>query len=144
MTVTDWRGTPIVEGSLLVYGAGVGRSIELVEAVYTGELTETGRLWVRVWRRSYSGGGTGCKTRVHIGADRVTVVQGLADSDLPTEDERIIQSLKRSIQWRREELDALTDETRPLSYFDSIDEQRASWTSELRKQERKLADLEHL
>lgn len=140
----DWRGTPIIEGSVLIYGAGVGRSVELVEAVYTGEETATGRLWVNVRRRSYSGGWADCKTRVHIGADRVTVVQGLAYSDLPTETEKITKSLKKSIQWRKDELAALTDTSTPRSYYDTIEEQRTAWTSELRKQERKLADLEHL
>jgi hypothetical protein len=30
--VTDWRGTPIVPGALVIYGAPVGRSIAMVEA----------------------------------------------------------------------------------------------------------------
>jgi len=86
-TPTDWRGTPIQPGNLVIYGAPVGRSIAMVEATVANPmLTPSGRIWLDVTRRSYGSYGYDNK-RVHVGADRLTVVTELPPTDLPTEDE---------------------------------------------------------
>lgn len=82
----DWRGTPIVPGALVVYGAPVGRSIAMVEArVSDPMLTPSGRIWLDVVRRSYSHTDGG---RVHVGADRLTVVTELPSTTVPTDADR--------------------------------------------------------
>jgi hypothetical protein len=83
----DARGVDIHVGATCVYGAGVGRSIALVEAVVDG-FTDAGRVWLKVVRRSYGGGWADGKDRVHVGADRLVIVDLLPASDLPTEAER--------------------------------------------------------
>lgn len=77
----DWRGTPIVPGSLVIYGAPVGRSIALVEAEVVG-FTKTGRVNVRIIRRAV-GGSWSEREVVHVGADRLVVVAMLPPSDVP-------------------------------------------------------------
>ncbi|MFF1625588.1 hypothetical protein [Streptomyces sp. NPDC058272] len=83
----DARGVEIYPGATCVYGAGVGRSIALVEAVVDG-FTDSGRVWVRVVRRSY-GETTWSKPRdrVHVGPDRIVIVDALPDSPLSTQAE---------------------------------------------------------
>jgi hypothetical protein len=84
----DWRGTPITPGALVIYGAPVGRSIAMVEArVGDPMLSPSGRIWLEVDRRSYGGWGDG-KRRVHVGADRLTVVTELPPTTMPTEIEK--------------------------------------------------------
>src|SRR4051794_27584156 len=78
--IRDWRGTPIVPGSLVVYGGPVGRSIAQVEG-RVDSFTATGRVNVRVLRRSYGDWQT--KPVVHVGADRLTVVTALPPTDVP-------------------------------------------------------------
>lgn len=82
----DWRGTPITEGATVVYGASVGRSVALVEGSVTG-FTPSGRVWVYVIRRAYGGGWGDEAPKVHVGADRLTVVSSLPVSDVPTQPE---------------------------------------------------------
>jgi hypothetical protein len=84
----DWRGTPITPGALVIYGAPVGRSIAMVEATVADPmLTPSGRIWLDVIRRAYGGYGHE-NQRVHVGADRLTVVTALPPSELMTEDEK--------------------------------------------------------
>jgi hypothetical protein len=104
----DWRGVPITEGCTLIYGAGVGRSVAMVEAVYEGKTTPSGRLWVRVVRRAYGSTGSAADLRVHIGADRVTVVDSLPASDTPTEDEKIRTDCHRRADYHRKRIAELT------------------------------------
>jgi hypothetical protein len=86
-TPRDWRGTSIEIGATVIYGAGVGRSIAMVEAVVDG-FTDTGRVWLAVRHRAYGGGWHSARPRVHVGADRLTVVSGLPPTELPTEGEK--------------------------------------------------------
>lgn len=80
-TPTDWRGTPITEGALVIYGAPLGRSIALVEAEVVG-FTKSGRVNVRILRRA-RGGTWSEREVVHVGADRLVVVLELPPSDVP-------------------------------------------------------------
>lgn len=79
-TPTDWRGTPITPGRTVIYGAGVGRSIALVEATVEG-FTKSGRVNVRIVRRAYGGASADV---VHVGADRLTIVDALPAAEVPT------------------------------------------------------------
>lgn len=79
----DWRGTPITPGRTVVYGGPVGRSIQQVEGTVDG-FTKSGRVNVRIVRRSYS---SGTSDIVHVGPDRLTVVDSLPPSDVPTQAE---------------------------------------------------------
>jgi hypothetical protein len=82
----DWRGTPITPGALVIYGGPAGRSITMVEAIVADPmLSPSGRIWLNVIRRSYAHT-DGAK--VHVGADRLTVVTGLPPTTVPTEAER--------------------------------------------------------
>ncbi len=103
----DWRGTPINIGDICIYGAPVGRSIAMVQAIVDG-FTESGRVWLKVKHRSYGGGWSDSKNRVHVGADRLTIVLALPPTELPDEDEKTIESLKKSIQWKEELLDEIS------------------------------------
>lgn len=87
--VRDWRGTPIVPGALVVYGAPVGRSIAMVEGTVDG-FTKSGRVNVRIIRRSYGGWSQG-KDVVHVGADRLTIVETLPPTDVLTDKEKYEQ-----------------------------------------------------
>lgn len=83
---TDWRGTPITPGALVIYGAPAGRSITMVEATVADPmLSPSGRIFLNVVRRSYwhTDGG-----KVHVGADRLTVVTALPPTTVPTDAER--------------------------------------------------------
>jgi hypothetical protein len=80
---TDWRGTPITEGALVIYGAGVGRSIQLVEGTVEG-FTPKGAVKVRIVRRSYV---SGTQAVVTVGPDRLTIVTSLPETSAPTQDE---------------------------------------------------------
>lgn len=90
----DWRGTPINVGDTVIYGGPVGRSIQQVEGLVEG-FTKTGRVNVKIMRRSYSTpwgrGGSSDKRVVHVGADRLTIVQVLPPTKLPTWDEQIVK-----------------------------------------------------
>lgn len=82
----DWRGTPITPGALVIYGAPADRSITMVEArVADPMLSPSGRIWLDIVRRSYRHTDGG---RVHVGADRLTVVTELPPTTVPTEAER--------------------------------------------------------
>lgn len=93
----DWRGTAIKVGDPVIYGAPVGRSIELVEGEVTG-FSKTGRVNVQVIRRAYSHAGSWGKRNVHVGQDRLTVIRpdSLPPTTLPTWEEAIEQTKKRA------------------------------------------------
>jgi hypothetical protein len=87
VTAKDARGVEITEGASCIYGAPVGRSIALVEGVIDG-FTQSGRVWVRIVRRAYGGGWSESKERVHVGPDRLVIVDALPESTRPTDAER--------------------------------------------------------
>lgn len=148
-TPTDWRGTPITPHATVIYGAGVGRSIEMVEAIVEPQpggpsrphLTASGDVWLRVIHRSYQAPST---TRTRVGADRLTVVTALPATDLPLASQVIIDTANRSIARHIElmaEAEAETD--RPAR--DEFG--RPTWTvteeityhkKEIRKEQRKI------
>jgi len=106
---TDWRGTPIEPGALVIYGAPVGRSIAMVEATVANPmLTPSGRIWLDVVRRSYGHVGTEVG-RVHVGADRLTVVSLLPPSDLPTAADLAAEALARREEWERKQAAAVAE-----------------------------------
>lgn len=81
--IRDWRGTIIEPGQTVIYGSSVGRSIQLVEGDVDG-FTKSGRVRVRVIRRSYT---TGSQEIVDVGADRLTVVESLPPTTNTTQAE---------------------------------------------------------
>ena len=98
--VTDWRGTPITEGALVVYGAPVGRSIALVEAEVVG-FTKSGRVNLRIIRRAYGGGWTDSKDVVHVGKDRLIVVHELPPTEVPTQAEIVAPKREAKAEQKR-------------------------------------------
>jgi hypothetical protein len=120
----------IVEGASCIYGAPVGRSIALVEGVVDG-FTASGRVWVRIVRRAYGGGWSDSKDRVHVGPDRLVIVDALPACDLPTDAEKAVERRKDSIARFRERRDEL----------EAGAESRGSWDTVEYLTER-LADLE--
>lgn len=95
--MVDWRGTPITEGALVIYGAPVGRSIQMVEATVDG-FTPSGRVWLKVVRRSFTGSYT---DRVHVGADRLTIVTQLPPTALETAAEQIVRRERERVERER-------------------------------------------
>ncbi|MFD7776637.1 hypothetical protein [Streptomyces sp. NPDC059753] len=97
---TDARGIEIKEGASCIYGAPVGRSIALVEGVIDG-FTPSGRVWVRIVRRAYGGGWSNDRKRVHVGADRLVVVDALPESELPTDAEKTEERRRETVERHR-------------------------------------------
>lgn len=89
--VSDWRGVPITPGAHVLYGAAHGRQVATVEAeVRRAEdgpmLTPSGRVWLRVQRRSMGGGVVGTPPFTHVSPSHLTVLGApLPGTDLPTE-----------------------------------------------------------
>ena len=112
----DARGVPIAPGDTAIYGFSVSRSVAMAEAVVLGahgpgsydvpgegekvSLTPSGRVRIRVIRRSYS---SGEKPVVDVAPDRLVVLKevdgplqptapdpcfALPPSPLPTQDEK--------------------------------------------------------
>ena len=88
----DWRGTPIEPGALVIYGAGVGRSIALVEAEVVELFPDKDTVKLKVIRRGF-GGGT--QEHVRVGSSRMIVVHSLPPTDVPTQNERNAESKRR-------------------------------------------------
>lgn len=95
--IKDWRGTPIDVGATAIYGAPVGRSIALVEAVVDG-FTDSGRVWLLVKHRAYGGWSSSARPRVHVGPDRLTIVTALPPTDLPLEGDKGREIATRSLE----------------------------------------------
>jgi len=125
----DARGVPIAPGDTALYGFGVGRSVAMAEGVVLGKagavpedgvsatevsLTPSGRVRVRVIRRSYGGGE---KPVVDIAPDRLVVLKAdytgtgqwqplLPPSPLPTQDDENREKLTKAIASYTEALQA--------------------------------------
>ncbi len=97
--LTDWRGCKLQVGNMVLYGAGVGRSIAMVEGTVAG-FTASGRVWVHITRRAY-GTWQHSKDIVDVGADRLTVVFSLPKTNLPTQAEVREAEEKRIAEWRQ-------------------------------------------
>lgn len=87
MTLADARGVEIAPGDVVIYGFTVGRSVAMAEAVALGKagalpehgvsrtevsLTPSGRVRLRVVRRSYS---SGTQPVVDVAPDRLVVLK---------------------------------------------------------------------
>ncbi len=99
----DWRNAEINIGDTVIYGSGVGRSIQLNEAVVesygkipTGSTPQ--RVNLRIVRRSYS---SGTKEVVSVGSDRLTIVSALPETDKPTQEDN--NRIKEE-EWQRKQL----------------------------------------
>ena len=112
----DWRGTVINVGDTVIYGAPVGRSIAMVEATVTG-FSEKGRVLLKVKYRAI--GGYGDNKIVNVGPDRLTIVTGLPPTDLVPEDEKAIESARKSIKYHEGCLDEIANGKTPR--YDSRD-----------------------
>lgn len=99
----DWRGTPIEEGATVIYGGGVGRSIQMVEAEVIG-FHKDGKVRLKVVRRSFSGS---YKEEVLVGHDRITVVTELPPCEAQTVAEEIADRAAK--EQRSKELRATHD-----------------------------------
>lgn len=115
----DARGVPIAPGDTAIYGFSVSRSVAMAEAVVEMDqttwgvsLTPSGRVRLRVVRRSYS---SGEKPVVDVAPDRLVVLKyvglpGIGDasylppSPLPTQDEKARAKIEAQIQSYTEDL----------------------------------------
>lgn len=115
----DARGVEISPGDTVIYGFGVGRSVAMAEGIVLGEgeavaLTPSGRVKVKVARRSYS---SGEKPVVNVQADRLVALKSpswgpldhtrayLPPSPLPTQDELFRSKAKAMIQSYEDDLE---------------------------------------
>ena len=125
----DARGVEIEPGDTAIYGFGVGRSVAMAEAVVLGahgdhkaclppcldevSLTPSGRVRLRVVRRSYS---SGEKPVVDVAPDRLVVLKAapwtgsampfLPSSPLPTQTEEERRRIENLIEVRTADLRA--------------------------------------
>lgn len=85
----DARGVEVTPGATVVYGAPVGRSIAMVEAVVdTGRpFTASGRVRLNVVRRGFGSGWPGGNDTVAVRPDRLVVVLALPEATTATEAE---------------------------------------------------------
>lgn len=107
----DARGVAIEAGDSVIYGFGVSRSVAMAEGVVlqaeanltgTPSVTASGRVRVRVIRRSYS---DGVKPVVDVAADRLVVLKFwreghqpyLPVSPLPTQDDERYEKLRHQL-----------------------------------------------
>lgn len=118
----DWRGTPIVEGATVIYGAPVGRSIAMVQGTVDG-FTPAGRVWINVTHRAY--GGHGHAPRVHVGPDRLTIVTTLPPTDLPTVAEAAERELANRVKYHQDRVDALDAGEAPRFQGETADYHRS-------------------
>lgn len=127
MSLLDARGVPIDAGDTVIYGFGVGRSVAMAEGVVLGDvshvrddltcpcgpeepcpdpgpsLTPSGRVRLRVVRRSYA---SGTKPVVDVAGDRLVVLKKpygigrptLPPSPLPTQDEVHREQVEQAIE----------------------------------------------
>jgi hypothetical protein len=179
--LTDARGVVIAPGDTALYGFGVGRSVAMAEAVVLGEtthvrgaseedcpgcdryrrgehhlkvsLTPSGRVRLRVIRRSYS---SGEKPVVDVAPDRMVVLKPdthafgpgldastayLPPSPLPTQAEEARDSIRRGIEYHEKNL--ADPEANMRDHWEGDRDRFVAWhTAELAKEHRKLRDLD--
>lgn len=141
MMLEDARGVEIRPGATVVYGFGVSRSVAMAEAVVErngdGDVntTPSGRVWLRIVRRSYA---SGEHERVHVAPDRMTVVDALPASPLPTQDEKRRDELISSIRRTKERIKELRHGVDVPDRYDSREDAITEWTKWLTEYETKL------
>ena len=168
MTLVDARGVEIEPGDVCLYGFGVGRSVALAEGVVleappcdvpgctltvheTVSLTPSGRVRLRVVRRSYS---SGEKPVVDVAPDRIVVLKPgppvdvygdheviLPPSPLPTQDEEARKEIERRIESCKADLRSDTI-VWGLSSFATLAEFHAYAAKRLAEYRRKLKALD--
>ncbi len=118
--LVDARGVEIFPGDKVVWGFGVSRSVAMAEGVVMADLanggpllTPSGRVKVRVIRRSYA---SGEKPVVDLAADRLVVVDKLPESPLPTQDERAREEIEGRMGTYKADL-RITDPSLLPSYW---------------------------
>lgn len=162
----DARGVAIAPGDTVIYGFGVSRSIAMAEGVVVGEgcrqpaeecrcgnpysrvsLTPSGRVRVRIIRRSYS---SGTQPVVDVAPDRMVVlkpswafengeaIRALPPSPLPTQDEKARANLVDAIERYTE---GLRSETYPYWAYDLAD-YHTFCATQLRESRRKLKEID--
>lgn len=166
MSLVDARGVEIAPGDTAIYGFGVSRSVAMAEAVVLGEdvpfglnhpprvsLTASGRVRLRVVRRSYS---SGEKPVVDVAPDRLVVLKptqsdpyGLGNvvltrlppSPLPTQDELVRRQIEARIESYEEDLrsDVILW---GKSSFEDLAAYHAYAAKQLAKYRKKLEDLD--
>lgn len=153
--LTDARGVPITAGDTVVYGFGVGRSVAMAEGRVLAEKegypypaqTPSGRIKIRVIRRSYA---SGEKPVVDVAADRLVVLKDLPgvfgspylpESPLPTQDERARKDIEQSMERHKEDLRSEVI-TWGKSSFADLAEFHAYAAKQLAKLRRKLEALD--
>lgn len=166
MTLVDARGVEIEPGDVCLYGFGVGRSVALAEGVVleappcdvpgctltvheTVSLTPSGRVRLRVVRRSYS---SGEKPVVDVAPDRLVVLKRIPNaradgesflppSPLPTQDEEARKEIERRIESCKADLRSDTI-VWGLSSFATLAEFHAYAAKRLAEYRRKLKALD--
>lgn len=126
----DARGVQIEPGDAVIYGFAVGRSVAMCEGVVVAEagkvsLTQSGRVRIRVVRRSYS---SGEKPVVDVAPDRIVVLKAmgptpayLPPSPLPTQDEEARSRIEDLVRRYTEDL-RLTEVPADRPWWDSVQE----------------------
>jgi hypothetical protein len=82
-------------------------------------------VWLRLVRRAYGSTSDSSETRVHVGADRLTIVTTLPPSGLPLIDDKILTATQSSIRWHEKAI-AEVERDGPTSARDP----RYTWTAE--------------
>ncbi len=165
----DARGVPITAGDVAIWGFGVDRSVAMAEGVVMREKegypypaqTPTGRIKIRVTRRSFN---SGEKPVVDVAPDRLVVLKWpinygdpgalpmLPESPLPTQAEKARTVIEARIKHHTEELRAKVVPhwwermPFPVAPMDAervaLVEYLAWHNKELAKQRRKLRELD--
>jgi hypothetical protein len=92
LPVTDWRGTPIYPGALVIHGATSGYSVVITEAHVAAEpFTRTGKVRLDVIRRS--GGAWRAASVIAVEPRHLTVIEALPASRSATN-----ADLRRALQ----------------------------------------------
>lgn len=150
--ILDARGVPIGVGNTVIYGFGVGRSIAMAEAIVLGDtspsLTPSGRVRLKVVRRSYSDGE---KPTVDVAPDRLVVLyqsrlyrgyRYLPESPLPTQTEVVRQKHLEEIERYTEYLHNNFIAPWAESHFESVASFHAYVGKRLAEVRKKLKVLE--
>lgn len=149
----DARGVKIEPGDVVIYGFGVDRSVAMCEGVVVAEeggvsLTASGRVRIRVMRRSFA---SGKKPIVDVAPDRIVVLKPnpgsgdllpyLPPSPLPTQDEKARQAAERLIASYTADL-RLTELPPDRPWWDSLEELHANAVRQLKVQRRRLRAID--
>lgn len=151
--ILDARGVPITAGDTVIWGFGVSRSVAMAEGVVLAEKdgypypaqTPTGRIKVKVVRRSYS---SSEKPVVDIGKDRLIVLKAgaygpgkpyLPPSPLPTQAEKARKKIQQRMDVYKKDLLSTDVSWGP---FETVAEMHVYASERLAELRRKLKALD--